>query len=185
MSTHIIEIKLEKEEDLYHPLDPNGRLLSDEAKAYLYDRLLEKRLGDEIELHVLSDGPVDQNKVETAVWLWADTELESMRRESKRNILKQVRLIVFGLIFITASLVLKEKIPTIWVTVLATVGSFSIWEATSIMLVQNPRIRNRRLKLRWLKEHMNIVFEGSEKVASSHNTSGKVTSEDTSDTSEE
>ena len=164
MNTRTIKMKLNKEDDLYHPLDPDGILLSEEVKDYLFDRLSEKAFREQIELRIRFEGPFDQNKAETAIRKWPETELANMRRESKLNILKQIRLIAVGLVFIMASLVLKDKIPIVWDTVLATIGSFSIWEASNIWLIQNPRIRNRRIGLRWLQEHMDIVFEETGKA---------------------
>lgn len=61
--------------------------------------------------------------------------------------MKQIRLILVGLLFIAlSSIAIGSLSNTIFYTVIFTVGSFSIWEASNIWLIKNKELSiNKKL----------------------------------------
>ena len=159
MKTHIIELKLESEAELYHPLDPNRQQISSDIRDFMLDRLQERKFGETIELHIVSPADLDREKVKKVFFDYAERELLLLETERKRNTLQQIRLFIIGILFILVSFLLQDKIHAVWITVISTIGAFSVWEATSIWIIKNPQLRERRLMIRLLRDYLNIVIE--------------------------
>ncbi len=161
MSTHTIKLKVNKEEDLYHPLDPDRTVLSGEVRSYVVDRLKERHLGEDIELHILSEEQLDQDAVRNAFRVWAEAEESNIKKENTGNLLRQFLLLAVGIGFIAANLVLQDHLHVVGQTIISTIGAFSVWEASNSWLIRNPVIKSRRIMVNLLKKHIRIVFEDS------------------------
>ena len=159
MGRHCINVRIHQEADLFNPLDPDGMLLADNIKNYIYEGILEKNLGEDLEIHIISDEAVNAGRVKEAVHCWGEKELESLKKDSRRNHMQELLMFSMGLAFITVSLSLQKRIPIVWYTVLSTMGAFSIWEASGIWIVKNPKVGIRKKILEKLRSHTAITFE--------------------------
>ena len=66
--------------------------------------------------------------------------------------MKQVRLFAIGLAFIAIWLLVKTITNVLIVEILSIIGSFAIWEASNIWIVEKPNIRLKRHMLRRLMD---------------------------------
>ena len=71
---HTVKLKIEEEKDLYDPFDPDGESLSGDVKAYIVDRMPERKLGDDIELQIIAAEPLDRERLKRAFCHWYDEE---------------------------------------------------------------------------------------------------------------
>lgn len=69
MKPHYIDIKVEKEADLYNTFDPNGIVLSDELIDYIIDRYSEKDFKERPVLHIICDTQIDRHEPGTGTSL--------------------------------------------------------------------------------------------------------------------
>ena len=72
-----------------------------------------------------------------------------------------LRLLVIGLIFVAAGILLSAGLDSILLELLSIVGSFAVWEAANIWIVENPEIKLRERFLRRLMETEIIVDKES------------------------
>ena len=66
--------------------------------------------------------------------------------------MKQVRMFAIGLAFIAIWLLVKTITNVLIVEILSIIGSFAIWEASNIWIVEKPNIRLKRHRLRRLMD---------------------------------
>ena len=161
MGTHVIKLKVKKEEDLYNPFDPDRTILCDDVRNYVIDRLKERHLREDIELHVISEEQLDQDALRNAFRIWIETEEESIKKENAGNQLRQFLLLAVGIGFIAANLVLHDHLHAVGQTIISTIGAFSIWEASNSWLIRSTWIKSRRIMMNVLKKNFRIVFVDS------------------------
>lgn len=58
-----IKVKIHEEADLYNRLDPDQRLIDDSIVSYITRRHREIGPGEEFCVHIISDLPVDEERV--------------------------------------------------------------------------------------------------------------------------
>ena len=109
----ILVLKIHEEADLYSGFDPDQTLLSDEVISYIVRRYQEKDLGDKPRLHIISDLPLDEDRVRKNIRDYMQQELEISVKEQKKITLKQLRLAVIGIAFIAVWLVLSAFTGTV------------------------------------------------------------------------
>ena len=81
-------------------------------------------------------------------------------REKRCNTLKQIRLLILGTFFISVWLISSAFLDGIWPEVLSIIGSFAIWEASNIWIMDNPKLTLERKRLTSLKEaEITFVYE--------------------------
>ena len=153
----MIKIKIKTESDLYHPFDEDQKTLSEDVISYIERKYEEKHLGDKPVIRIICDEEIDEHAVREAFHSHVESEKESIRKEAKINTLKQLRLFAIGIAFIALWLTLSANIENILIEVLSIVGSFSIWEATNIWIVDKPELRVRKKRLEYLSG-TKIVF---------------------------
>ena len=143
---NVINLTVENDRDLYNRFDPGSDHLSEDVKFYITERLKDRDPGDKMEICVVSESPVDQDRIVRAFYKWADDEERAIKKEFRKNMVEQLWMFAIGVLFIAVSLILEKRIPVVWFTVLSTIGAFSIWEAASIWIVRNPALRlNRKM----------------------------------------
>lgn len=153
-----ITLNVESEEELYNPLDPQQNLLADDVKTYLYNKLQNREQPEGAELRVCSNTPIDEERFKSAVDRWAQEESRLIRASRKRNTIQQAWMFGSGVLFIALSLALEPMVDVVWFTVLSTIGAFSMWEAASIWIVQNPKLRLRKLVVSRLSKQLAYRF---------------------------
>ena len=143
-----IKIKIHEEADLYNPLDPEGSELSDEVISYMVRKYQEKGRKEKHIIHIISDEPVDEEKVRNSFLAYSTKEEMIFGNERNRITLKQLTLFVIGILFISLWLFASSRTENLLVEILSIIGSFALWEAADIWIVEKPvmRIEEKRLK---------------------------------------
>ena len=150
---HTIKFKIDEEKDLYNPFDVDDILLSEDVKNYISGQLTSRKIGDQVEILIISQKPIDKEKVEKAFYQWIADEEMDIKREFRKNLLQQFWMFGIGVLFIALSLAFEDKVGMVWYTVLSTIGAFSMWEAASIWIIQNPKLRMRKRITTAIGEH--------------------------------
>lgn len=147
-----IKIRIHDENDLYDPLDPDKQYLSDDVISYIEKRYSEKTDYGKVNIHIISDKPVNTDRVKEAFHTYIENEKNSLEKEQHLASIRQIRLFVIGIIFISVWLIMSANIENILVEVLSIIGSFAIWEAADIWIVGKPEIHVKKRVLQRLQE---------------------------------
>lgn len=160
MNTFDIDIHVDNEAELYNSFDRMGLTLSAEVMDYISARYTEKHFGDTVRL-VFSGASIDIDRMKAALHRYVQEELDKTAKMRSRNRWKQLRLFLIGLIFIGAYFLLDNALPSVPVELLSIVGSFAIWEAANIWIVENPETRLRERFLNRLLQ-TEVIVEGQQ-----------------------
>ena len=148
----VISIRIASEDDVFSPFDPAGMTLSDDIKSYMMDKLSAHRSFRRVKVNFICDTEVDEGRIRSVLIQSVDDSIKKLEKEKHLNIYSQLRLVIFGLSFISLWLALSVYLEQIWAEVLSIIGSFSIWEASNILIIVNPELKYRRLMLESLKK---------------------------------
>lgn len=136
-----IHLRIAEERELYSPFDESCRTLNSDVSDYLAEQYEKKEIGDEIVLKIKCDGPVDFERVRGAFQeLIRQQELRN-NNQKRINRIKQVWLLCVGVVFVAAAILLDGLLDPVPVELISIVGSFAVWEAANIWIVENPRTR--------------------------------------------
>jgi len=148
-----IRLTIREEQELFNPYDDT--LLNEDVLSFLRERI--KGTKGNVSLCICSDSPVNEKRVRDA-FAQSLTELKkNMDTERKFNTLNMIRLMVIGIFFILLWLYVSAGTDGVGPEILSIIGSFAVWEATNILIVDNPEIRINKLLLRIL-ENAEITF---------------------------
>ena len=136
--TFKIKLRIHSENELYNPFDEDNKTLSSDVTDYLYERYKEKRLRDKLEVHITSDENIDIEKLRSAFLGYCDSMRIHLSKEKKGNMIKQFWMFGIGVLFIAFGLYASDKLPALTGEIISTIGAFSMWEAASIWIVENP-----------------------------------------------
>ena len=100
MTTEEFQLKIHEEADLYSPLDPEQKLLSEDVIAYLERNYMNKYrpAGEKYSLRICSDTPVNEENVKKRITEYLSREKENISHEIKKLTRKQIFLFAFGII---------------------------------------------------------------------------------------
>ena len=146
--TFKIKLRIHSEDELYNPFDEDNRTLSSDVADYLYERYKEKGLKEKLEIHITSDEDIDIEKLRSAFFSYCDSQRMQLLKEKNRNMIKQAWMFGIGVLFIAFGLYASDRLPALTGEIISTIGAFSMWEAASIWIVQNPE---NRIRQRWIK----------------------------------
>ena len=115
------------------------------------------RNADKVVIELISDASLDEEKIRGAFKIMLEDETEKLRQEKIRNNIKQLWMFGIGCLFILMGLLFGSHVGELTAAILSTIGSFSLWEAAAIWIVENPQ---SRLKRRWLErlKHTELTF---------------------------
>lgn len=136
-----INLRIHEESDLYDPLDESCRTLSGDVSEYLEKQYGKKNMDDEIILKIKCDGAVDYERVRGAFQELIREQEVHNANQKRFNRIKQLWLFCVGVIFVTAAILLDGVLGSVPVELISIVGSFAVWEAANIWIVENPRTR--------------------------------------------
>ena len=156
-----IKLKIHDESDLYDPYDPDSTQIKDSVVAYLTKKYQGKEAGQGHRLCIISDQPVDEERVRDNIHAYAEQELATAKRNYKKKTAIQIYLMFIGLGFITLWLILAHRFEGMASQILSIIGTFSIWEASSIWILDKPSMKMTEARLKRLTE-TEIVFYSSE-----------------------
>ena len=146
-----IKIKVNDESELYNSFDPEGLTLGEDILAYLTERYSEKGFGKKSVL-TFSGADVDAEHLKIALRHHIKAELDKVEKQKRLNIIKQLRLLLIGVVFIAAGIFFSGRSDSVPIEILSIVGSFSVWEAANIWIVENPTLKMRKRLLTHLLE---------------------------------
>lgn len=156
MRTFEISLNIERESDLYNPLDPMGQTLSSDITDYINEQLEGRELGESLTLSINCPEPVNARRLHDAMEHFEDKMRRRLEKETRWHRWNSLRLIAIGLVFIIAGILLSNSTHPILITIVETVGSFSIWEAANTWLQHLPRLRVERRILKAISNHTDI-----------------------------
>ncbi len=146
-----INLKINDEMELYDPFDESCRTLSSAVSDYLTLQYGRKEAGDDIILKIKCSGPVDRDRVKGAFQeLIREHDIRNANQK-RFNRLKQIWLLCIGVAFVAAGILLDGILGSVPVELISIVGSFAVWEAANIWIVENPRTRIAKRTLKALK----------------------------------
>ena len=148
-----IRLTIREEQELFNPYDDT--LLNEDVLSFLRERI--KGTKGNVSLCICSDSPVNEKRVRDAFAQSLAELKKNMDTERKFNTLNMIRLMVIGIFFILLWLYVSAGTDGVGPEILSIIGSFAVWEATNILIVDNPEIRINKLLLRIL-ENAEITF---------------------------
>lgn len=155
MNTYTIKVKVSDESEVYNSYDPDELTLNGDMVDYIKGHSSKCRTADKVVIEFISDTPLNEEKLRRAFKVMLDNETEKLRQEKKRNYIKQLWMFGIGCLFILAGILLSSHVGELTAAILSTIGSFSLWEAAAIWIVQNPM---NRLKQRWISSLKRTEF---------------------------
>lgn len=157
-----IHLTIQNEKELYNPFDETCRTLSSNVSDYLAGQYGRKETGDEIVLKIKCCEPVNFERVCAAFQeLIREQELHNANQK-KLNRIKQLWLFGVGVVFVAAGILLDGVLGSVPVELISIVGSFAVWEAANIWIVENPRTRLARRMLKKLNATKIIIEQPQE-----------------------
>ena len=153
-----INLKIREEIELYSPFDETCRTLHTDVADYLAKQYGKKGIDEEIILRIKCDGPVDHARVRAAFQELIREQEVRNANQKKMNRVKQLWLFCIGVVFVTAAILLGGRLGSVPVELVSIVGSFAVWEAANIWIVENPKTRLEKRMLKKLNA-TKIVIE--------------------------
>ena len=155
MSIHEIKLRIRNEDELYNPFDEDRQVLSDDVLSYVMDRYDEKQFGEAVSIRIVSDGDIDWENAAAAFRRKIDARLLINAKDRKKNNAKMLRLFLIGLAFVAVGIALSVRLDAVPTEFLSIIGSFAVWEAANIWIVQNPQNKTDEPKLHVLRRGKN------------------------------
>lgn len=152
MGKHVIRIRIDREQDLYCPYDPEGLTLSNDVLNYLCDRYNEKDPHETPGIVIEATCPIDQVRVNRSMQHTLQRSIENNLRERRFATMRQVRLFLIGLATIAIGIALHNILDAVEAELISVVGSFAIWEAAAIWLEEKPSLRLKRRHIRQIED---------------------------------
>jgi len=125
-------------------------VLNFSGRGNIEQKLKKLRPGDKAVLRLQSDEAIDQVAVKSVFGSYLENQSEELDRERNRNHFRQLRLFIIGIVFIAIWLIVSAKTEGIGAEVLSIIGSFAIWEAANIWLVDSPQLRLKKRIVEYL-----------------------------------
>ena len=147
-----IKIKVHDESELYNRFDGERLTPNDEVVSYIAGKIPNRRYKQKTDLEIISDNAVDRAQFKKALDALVDTEEAANRLELRKTRLKQVFLVIVGIAFIALSFYLTRFEIKMIAEISSIIGSFSIWEATNIWLIESKRLYATRRRLEKMKD---------------------------------
>ena len=150
---YIVNIYIDNENELYNSFDEYNKSLSEDVYAFILRKLEFSHIRDKKKIVIISKNNVNKEEFIKAYNNYLDEEIELAIKEEKFNFTKQIWMLGIGIIFILLSIWLSSKeINVVLSEIIATIGSFSIWEAANSWLLERKRIKGNKIKLKLLKK---------------------------------
>ena len=142
MSKKEIRLKIHEESDLFSRFDPDQKMLSEEVIAYVAHNYLNQHrwLKDSFTIRIISDVPVNQEKVKCRIQDYFVQEKENTDYLLKKLTLKEICLGVFGAVVLAIWLMLSQDSSNVNLEILSIIGWVTVWEATYLAIIERPDI---------------------------------------------
>lgn len=154
---HEIKLRIHEENELYSPFDETCRTLSTDVVDYISNQYSKKGIDEQIILKIKCDGQIDYEMVRGAFQELIQEQEVHNANQRRRNRIKQLWLLIVGVIFVTAAIISDGKLGSVFVELISIVGSFAVWEAANIWIVENPKIHLQKILLKKLNSTKIII----------------------------
>ena len=152
-----INLQVGNENDLYNSLDPGGLTLSSDIYDYIEDCYDEKHLMESPQIVIHTCNTIDRKRLEEALAAWIEVEEKKNKRAITRNMVKMIRLLLIGLLFVIFGILWSNRFDAVGTEIISIIGSFSIWEATAILLEEYPELRLRKRQIQQFQNSQIII----------------------------
>ena len=132
-----IGLTIHEESELYNPFDEE--LLNDDLISFLHDRF--RRTGIDAALCIRSFCPLDESRFRNAFTRFCAEAKGDVERMRKRNHMRELRMLLIGIVFILLWLFISARTDGLGPEILSIIGSFAVWEAANVLIVENPELR--------------------------------------------
>ena len=153
-----ITLIVNDEETLYSSFSPEPEF-SDRVQMYIRSKAAVEELKQSINLHAISQEPLDEDRFRAAVSSFIRQERALFRKIEKDTIRMFIGLLVVGSIFLVVSLALQQRFEVLKYSLLPIMGSLALSKATGILLIDMPTIKAQRWMLNKLGKKNLITFE--------------------------
>lgn len=144
----IINIKIEKEDDILSPFSMDKPIISNELAEFLDHHLRPMVIKNGIHLQVYSLNKLEKEKeYESAIRNYYKNVLLEKNREIKKNKIISLFMLIFGTLILTLSIIFSffERL-TIVASIIDIIAWVFIWEAVDLHFLQRPKIELEELK---------------------------------------
>lgn len=153
-----IYINVESENDIYSTFGGPGDL-STEFVDYVIGKLKDSEKLDPVQLIFQSREPMDEQRVRDSISMWVKNEKHELKREEHASKLRQIWMLVIGVVFVALSIAVELIVSEFSFTILSTIGAFALWEAANLWIVETPQLRIRRLIVKHMNENYSVIFK--------------------------
>ena len=146
MMTQEIKLRIHEESDLFSPLDPDQRQLSEDVISYLMrnTEIMYRKCKGKFAIHIFSDTPVNEDKVKKAIREHILLDLERNRFWAKLETIKEAVLMLFGFSVLSLWYVMADSDEGLYLEIMEIVGWVAIWEATTGALLRRPELYHEK-----------------------------------------
>ena len=152
-----LTVKVKNEEALYNNFDASGTSLSNDLTEYLYEQLGNRELGEKLRIIFNCNSQIDEDRLNKAFNNFFDSWNKSTQKQIKTERATSLYLLLVGVVFVVAGIVLESHINTVIATIISTVGSFSIWEAANIWIKVLPNLKIKSRIAKYLKDYELVI----------------------------
>lgn len=139
-------------------MDPDKKMLSDEVADYFERSILTMGKSKKNMIQVYSDTPVNEEIVNGKIRDYFHQKEEDIKHNLKTRYLKSAGLAIFGVIVLAIWFFLSANTDSVNLEVLSIIGWVAIWEATSIIIIQNQELRyEKKLYKRLFEAEINTI----------------------------
>ena len=155
--TNIILV-VEDEKSLYTNFSPAAEF-SHDVKDYIKSKIAGEEDNKRIRLTVVSQEPLDEEKIRSAVSAWISDEKRVLRQSEKNTMRLFFGLLVFGSIMILLSSVLVSRFTVLQNTLIPIMGSVSLTRAVRTLIIDVPKVRAQKWIFKEMEKNNVVSFE--------------------------
>lgn len=126
---------------------------------YVIGKLKDSDKLDPVQLIFQSREPMDEQRVRDSISMWIKNEKHELKREEHASKLRQIWMLVIGVVFVAVSIAVELLVSEFSFTILSTIGAFALWEAANLWIVEPPQLRIRRILVRHMNENYTVIFK--------------------------
>ncbi|MCI6272851.1 MAG: hypothetical protein MR601_07905 [Erysipelotrichaceae bacterium] len=161
MEKNCIVINIENETELLNKWD-SEKSFNEDFKSYIISKTNEISNNEKINLIINSNNFIEQSLVADMFFKWINKEIRNIQNKKVNNTIKQIKLLIIGILFIVISLYIEQTNNIVLFTVISTIGAFAVWEAASIWIIENPELRKNNKILNKINKNLNIIVNNKQ-----------------------
>ena len=152
------KLVVEDEKSLYTNFSPEAEFDHD-VKEYIKSKIAGEEDNKSVQLTVVSQAPLDEEKFRSAVSNWISDEKKVLRQSEKNTTRLFFGLLVFGSIMILLSSVLVSRFTVLQNTLIPIMGSVSLTRAVRTLIIDVPKVRAQKWIFKEMEKNNVVSFE--------------------------